>query len=312
MPAYYLDWLMGRIDAGYCLVANPFDSRRVTRVGLRPEDVDFLVLWTRDPRPLVRRAMELEDAGLRFYVQVTLVGYPEAVEPRAPPIGDVLDAMRELSSLIGPRRVVWRYDPIFAADGLGLGFHSSNFTRIAEALAGSVERVVVSLLDEYAGTAARLEAALGHRPVFGTPKRRGALPSEGRSQGPVPESQGSLPVPQSVLPVPYSEILSLIAAAARERDMEILACAEPYDLTGLGIGRRACVDALLAASIWGAAAGAAVTGAAGKDTGQRRACRCAPSIDIGAYGTCPRGCAYCYANRGRGRLRSVSPGDEAL
>lgn len=298
MPAYYLDWLMGRIDAGYCLVANPFDSRRVTRVNLRPEDVDFLVLWTRDPRPLARRAMELEDAGLRFYVQVTLVGYPEAVEPGAPPVGEVLDAMRELGVLIGPRRVVWRYDPIFAADGLGLGFHSSNFMRIAEALEGSVERVIISLLDEYAGTAARLEAALGHRPIFGTPRDRGALPSGERALSPLPE--------------PYPEILSLIAATARERDMRILACAEPYDLAGLGIERGACVDALLAASIWGAAAGAAVTGAAGKDPGQRGACRCAPSVDIGAYGTCPRACVYCYANRGRGRLHAVGPGDEAL
>jgi hypothetical protein len=73
--------------------------------------------------------------------------------------------------------------------------------------------------------------------------------------------------------------------------MTPVACAEPYDLAPLGIEAGACVDANLAVSLWGIALGRR------KDSGQRPSCGCGTSVDIGAYGDCHRGCAYCYARR---------------
>ena len=36
LPAYYPDWLMGRIAAGYCLVRNPYNAKSLRRVSLEP------------------------------------------------------------------------------------------------------------------------------------------------------------------------------------------------------------------------------------------------------------------------------------
>ena len=69
--------------------------------------------------------------------------------------------------------------------------------------------------------------------------------------------------------------------------MEIQSCAEE-DLGGLGIAPGACIDGGLIRELWGIET-------AGKDKHQRPHCRCAAGVDIGAYGSCPAACVYCYA-----------------
>ena len=51
LPAYYSDWLYERLRQGEVLVRNPMNPRRVSRVSLRPEDVDGIVFWTKNPAP---------------------------------------------------------------------------------------------------------------------------------------------------------------------------------------------------------------------------------------------------------------------
>jgi hypothetical protein len=294
IPAFYLDWLLGRLAAGWCLVRSPYDASFLRRVALDPAEVDCVVLWTRDLRKLVARTREIELMGFSFYVHVTLCAYPKAIEPAGLGVEAGIDALRELADAVGSERALWRYDPVFVARGIDADFHRASFERIAARLEGSTSRVSLSLLDEYAGTAARLGRAGFPDVVFGSPK--GADGADGVG-GPLRRGP----------PEPYPALLADMAAIARARGIEPVACAEPYDLAPCGIGRASCVDASLVARLRGEA-----PVDRGPDKGQRPECGCAPSVDIGAYGSCPAGCAYCYANRGTGRLAARGPEDEAL
>jgi len=296
IPGFRMDWLMDRLRDGSCEVPNPFDARAPRTVGLDPSEVDCLVFWTRNPRQIAVRAAELESLGHRFYAHVTITGYPPSLEPGALRDAESTAAFSALADRVGPGRALWRYDPIILSRELDPDFHRRNFETLAAALEGRTERVTLSMIDEYARTRSRLERAGLSGVVFGSPRAPAAsrgLAAEDNLGIPL---NPALPAPPSAPPsaqpmAPYPELLADLAAIARARGMEIVACAEPYDLSGLGIGRGACVDAALIEKLFD------IKIAPAKDRGQRKACGCAPSVDIGEYGRCRRGCAYCYARR---------------
>ncbi|MDR1617964.1 MAG: DUF1848 domain-containing protein [Treponema sp.] len=272
IPRFRLDWFMNRLDEGFVETANPFNSTQVRRVSLRPDPADpaagaeALAFWTRDPRPLLARMGDLESRGIPFYVMVTLTGYPGTLEPNVPDAAAVCRAMGEMAEKIGPRRVIWRYDPVFLSILTDLPFHRENFAALARRLGGTVRRVIISLYDPYRGAERRLAAL----------EKSGAL-------RPLPCMDGEgRPLPQ------VRDLMGTLAATARQAGIETQSCAEAEDLTPLGIVAGACIDGELIRKLWGIQA-------AGKDRGQRPHCRCAPSLDIGSYGPCPAGCVYCYA-----------------
>ena len=76
IPAFYAEWMVQRLREGYCTVANPFNRNQVTRISLKPEDVDAIVFWTRNPRPLMPYLDELDSREYHYYFQFTILGYP--------------------------------------------------------------------------------------------------------------------------------------------------------------------------------------------------------------------------------------------
>ena len=191
-----------------------------------------------------------------YYLHNTVNAYGSGLEPGLPPLAKRLDTFRRLADALGAERMLWRYDPILYSPEHGADFHAESFAHIAGTLRGYTQRITVSFLDMYAKIEKPARALSLRRPH---------------------DSEARL-------------LLPMLAAIARQNGLSIQACAEADDYASLGVSRARCIDPLLIARITGKPVSLT------KDKNQRPACGCAPSVDIGAYHTCPHGCVYCYAN----------------
>ena len=85
------------------------------------------------------------------------------------------------------------------------------------------------------------------------------------------------------------ETAGMLSHIAKEFKLPVYACSEEINLKALGIQPASCIDKGKIEEMLGCRIEAK------KDTGQRPACGCIESVDIGAYDTCDNGCSYCYA-----------------
>jgi len=263
IPAFYSEWFINRMRAGYCTVPNPFNRRQVSTVSLRPEDVDVIVFWTRNPRPLFRHLAELDACGYRYYFQYTILDNPAALDPSSPAVNSAIRTVCELAARVGSNRVIWRYDPIVLSSVTDVAFHLDRYAYIAKRLRGATQRSVISVMDLYRKAEKRLQGLA--------------------AQGLQSANTDALAWPQ------VGELMQGLAATALQNEMEIVSCAEELDLTPFGIRPGKCVDDAWIQRVFGLN----VTGK--KDSSQRKACGCVASRDIGMYDACLFGCQYCYA-----------------
>lgn len=262
IPAFYARWFINRIREEFLLVRNPFNAKQVRRVNLSPEAVDVIVFWTRNPRPLMPYLRELDDRGYKYYFQFTITGFPRDLEKSTPSPHRAIQTFTELSELIGKRKVIWRFDPILINSLVDENEHIRLFSKIARLLESHCDRVVISFADLYKKVQRNLDKVL-HRKfdyvdIVSEKDRLFALAAQ-------------------------------IQRVALEHGLEIQSCAEEMDLEEVGISRGKCIDDRLIRDVFG------IEVDHSKDKGQRTACGCVKSIDIGQYNTCAHGCAYCYA-----------------
>ncbi len=150
IPAFYADWLINRIHAGFVDVRNPYFGQQVTRYRLDPDVVDCLVFCTKNPMPLIPLLGELK--GFPLYFFVTITPYGKEIEPFVPQKERVMEAVRELAAKIGQEQVAWRYDPIFVDSTYTVAAHIRAFRSMAEKLRGATERCIISFVDLYEKT----------------------------------------------------------------------------------------------------------------------------------------------------------------
>lgn len=156
IPTYYSEWLFNRLREEYVLVRNPMNTHQIGKVSLSPDVVDGLVLWTKNPIPMLGRLSELEKYN--FYFQFTLNAYGKDVEPNVPSKNDlIIPAFMELSKKIGRDRVVWRYDPIFLNEYYTMEYHKKYFKKLVSMLSDYTEKCTVSFIDLYQNTARNVQ-----------------------------------------------------------------------------------------------------------------------------------------------------------
>lgn len=259
IPAFYGQWFVNRLRAGFCLMRNPM-NRKVVRVPMSPDLLDGIVFWTKNFRPFMKYLSIVEDCGAPFVVQYTINGYPRSLEQNVVDWRKSVQATIELSNRFGRRCTVWRYDTIVFTDETPRAFHVKNFTDICGALEGVVDEVVISFLHLYRKTERNL----------------GVMARECNNSWWDPSLEEK------------RDLAKELSEIARSRSITLSVCSQP-EITSSQPASR-CIDSERLSDV----AGRKIPS---KTLGNRPGCECAASRDIGDYDTCPHGCVYCYAVR---------------
>lgn len=254
IPAFYSDWFYNRIREGYVCVRNPINRHMVSKIKLSPDLIDCIVFWSKNPKPMLPRLDELKD--YMYYFQFTINPYNKELEKGVPYKESIIETFKQLSDKIGPKRVIWRYDPILFTQNIDIRYHLQYFEAIAKRLASYTHTCVISFVDLYKKTQRNLKDTTARE-------------------------------------LNLSEITLLasgLVSIASRYGIRIQTCAEQIELEQVGIKHGRCIDNILIEDLLGVKLYVA------KDKNQRLECGCVQSIDIGEYNTCSHNCLYCYAN----------------
>jgi len=294
IPAFYGQWFLNRLNAGYVKWINPW-SGKSTYVSF--ENTRVIVFWTKNPAPLIPLLHEIDKRKINYYFQFTVNDYEtEKLEPGIPPLDERLETFARLSDMIGPARVLWRFDPLLLTDALGPEELGMRICRIGKTLGRKTGRCTISFIACYKKVASNLARSGIRMRIWDAESR--------------------------------SVVLKAIAGMSRESGISCVSCADENDRSVVGILPGRCIDGNLIIREFGhdekvsdffgyvRTYPSAVDhqedsiGKDFKDRGQRRACGCCVSKDIGSYNTCGHQCVYCYANsspeRAFGNCRKVS------
>lgn len=279
IPAFYGEWFLKRLEAGYCKMVNPYNNQ-VYRVGLKREEVEGVVFWTKNLGPFLSGLEMVRERGFPFVVQYSINGYPRTLEFSVVEAKRSINHMKVIADKFGPKVAVWRYDPIVFSSVTPIDFHRRNFEALAKALEGTTNEVVVSFAQIYKKTLRNMNWAAEE---FGF-----------SWEDPADEVKRSL--------------AAELAQIAKAYGMQLTMCSQRQYVTE-GVEEARCVDARRLEEVAGQPIIANLKG-------NRPECGCYASRDIGDYDTCPHGCVYCYAVQNRelaqSRYREHDPESEFL
>lgn len=144
IPAFYSNWFINRVKAGFVDVRNPFNQNLISRINF--SDVDLIMFCSKNPLPMIDKLKMLKVPVL---FHVTITPYSKDVEPNIPDKRLIIEGVKKLSLVLGIDNVVLRYDPIFLSDKYNVDYHIRAFDKLCKNLNGYVNKIIVSFMDEY-------------------------------------------------------------------------------------------------------------------------------------------------------------------
>ena len=286
IPYFYAKWFINRLRLGYCVGYNPF-NRKPYKVSF--EKTKVVVFWSKNPKPIIPYLKELDDIGIHYYFQFTLNDYEqENLEPNVARLSDRIDTFKSLSELIGKQKVIWRFDPLILTDKININKLLDKIQFVGDKIHNYTDKLVFSFadIDNYKKVKNNL--------------RRDNINYKNWSNEDM------------------ENIAKSIMQINKQWNLKVATCAENIDLDSFSIEHNRCIDGELMKNIFCEDKALIYYLNYGKlpeknvlfidsvlqsininrfkDNGQRKACGCMISKDIGMYNTCMHFCEYCYAN----------------
>ena len=302
IPAFYVDWFFERLKKGYSAWTNPFNGKKSY---VAYKDTRFVVFWSKNPRPLLSHIDYLKERGIGCYVQYTLNNYEEEkLEQGVPPLAERIETFKLLVAKLGMGAVVWRFDPLILTDNIDMDKLLQKIEYIGNQLRGYTEKLVFSFADivSYRKVKANLERSHINytdwtneqmiefaKKLVHLNKSKGwnyILATCGETTDLDGVEHNHCVDDRLMVRFGYKskKLMTFLGAEIidTKQQPDLFADIEPLEIPANAI--------LLDNSRY------AVINRNNKDKGQRMACGCMKSKDIGEYNTCPHLCEYCYAN----------------
>lgn len=263
IPAFYLDWFMNAIRYGSIEVENPFYPTQKRQINLKPDQVGWIVFWSRNYAHFLKKHDFFSAYNLFFHFTIL----PQSkLEQVAIPLKSTLKQMERLCALYGPERIIWRYDPLVFWQEKDLPQSNHDLEKFAglcrDMQSFGIQCCYFSFAHPYSKFQRRFQSAF----------------------------------PEDILIQPeityQLQIVSEMQETAKSNGITLYSCCNDQLLRIPSIEKGHCINGNLLNQL----DPKQKVSIAKSPT--RTDCGCSKSIDIGSYRLqpCSFGCMYCYAN----------------
>ncbi|WP_122626938.1 DUF1848 family protein [Lucifera butyrica] len=269
LPGCHYAWLQNVLTKGAVSVRNPVYKNTVSTIDVRPQAIHSLVLWSKNFAPVAENPGQLENYNL--YFQYTINHYAARLEPGVPPYGQTLKTLDRLLRRYRPEQFTIRFDPVI-------------FSPAGEISAGPGEPAAVRLqiFEELCRDLITLgmngcRLTTSYIALYGHVRRR------------LTQNGVEIATPGDREVIAFFRRMAEIAA---RYNLPLYSCASLLLEQIPQIQKGHCIDGGQLTALFDGRASKA------RDTGQREACGCTKSLDIGSYEQrCGHQCLYCYGQK---------------